>query len=165
MVCGNITGNVSDPITITFYASEPPAPTPISNLSSTDNVGSYNLNPTENLNPIVNQETHNLDSTKTAGTHSLGTIMEYIISIGLLATALMVCVVVFIIVISIILIRSKAKIEAALQQSASLGETIHVEPMYEDITGPLPSESAIDTQDNVAYGHAWPHSNDNSEIT
>ena len=84
---------------------------------------------------------------------SLGTNTEYVISIGLLATVLMVCIVVFIIVTSIILIKSKAKIEAALQQSASPGESIHVEPMYEDITGTVPSESAINTQDNVAYGH------------
>ena len=25
--------------------------------------------------------------------------------------------------------------------------------MYEDVTGPSPSVSAINTQDNVAYGH------------
>jgi hypothetical protein len=30
---------------------------------------------------------------------------------------------------------------------------MNMEPMYEDITGPLPSQSAITTQDNVAYGH------------
>jgi hypothetical protein len=72
--------------------------------------------------------------------------------------------VVFIIVTSVILIRSKAKIEAALQQSASQGETTGVEPVYEYITGPLPSERAIHVhvQDNVAYGHC---SNRNSEIT
>ena len=85
--------------------------------------------------------------------HSLGTSIEYITSIGLLATALMVCMAIFIIVITIIVKKSNAKLEAALQQSASQEETIHVEPMYEDITGPLPSESAINTQDNVAYGH------------
>ena len=84
---------------------------------------------------------------------SLCTNTEYVISIGLLATVLMVSIVVFVIVTSIILIRSKAKIEAAVQQSASQGEVIHVEPMYEDITRPIPSESAINTQDNVAYGH------------
>ena len=27
------------------------------------------------------------------------------------------------------------------------------EPMYEDVTGPLQSVGAINTQDNVAYGH------------
>ena len=129
--------------------------TPTSTLSSTDNTESYNVKPSETMSfyPIETQGTHGLDSTMTRDTHSLSTNTEYIISTGLLATVLIVCIVVFIIVISIILIRSKAKIEATLQQSASPGETIHVEPMYEDITGPLPSESAINTQDNVAYGH------------
>ena len=132
-----------------------PIITPTSTSSPTDNPESYNVKPTETMSfyPIETQGTHSLDSTMTRGTHSLSTNTEYIISTGLLATVLIVCIVVFIIVISIILIRSKAKIEAALQQSASRGETIHVEPMYEDITGPLPSESAINTQDNVAYGH------------
>jgi flagellar biosynthesis/type III secretory pathway M-ring protein FliF/YscJ len=125
-VCGNITGNVSDQISITFYSSEQPALKTMSKL----------------------------DSIETVGTHTPDTNTEFITSIGLLATALMVCVVVFIIVISVILIRSKAKIEAALQQSASQGETINMEPMYEDITGSLSSSSAISTQDNVAYGHS-----------
>jgi hypothetical protein len=154
VVCGNITGNVSDPISITFYASEPPPPTP-SNVSQTDNPGSHNLDPTENMMyPIKNQGMHNLNSTETVRMHSLGTNTEYIISIGLLATAMMVCVVVFIIVTCIILIRNKAKIEAALQQSASQGETINMEPMYEYINGPLPSESDMNTQVNVAYGES-----------
>ena len=129
--------------------------TPISTSSPTDDQESYNMKPTETMSfySIETQGTHGLDSTETRGMDSWGTNTEYVISIGLLATALMVCIVVFIIVISIILIRSKAKLEAAVQQSASPGETIHVEPIYEDITGPLPSESAIDIQDNVAYGH------------
>ena len=179
VVCGHTTGNVSDPISITFYAleqppqptspldnptshnldtpysSEPPAPT--TNYSSTDNPWSYNLDPTENMSLYTTEKQgiDNLDSTatETVGMHSSDTDTRYKTSIGLLATALMVCVVIFIIVISIILIRSKAKLEAALQQSVSPGETIHEEPMYEDITGPMPSESAINTQDNVAYGH------------
>ena len=28
-----------------------------------------------------------------------------------------------------------------------------MESMYEDVTGPTPSVSAINTQDNIAYGH------------
>ena len=32
--------------------------------------------------------------------------------------------------------------------------TIHNEPMYEDVVGPLPSVNVINTQANVAYGHA-----------
>ena len=129
--------------------------TPTSTLSPTDDQESYNVKPTETMSfySIETQGIHSLDSTETSGMDTLGTNTEYVISIGLLATALMVCIVVFIIVTSIILIRSKAKLEAALQQSASQGETIHVEPMYEDITRPLPSESVINTQDNVAYGY------------
>ena len=117
------------------------------------NIANCSINKKLTFYPTEIQESHSLDSTETRGMDSLGTNTEYVISIGLLATALMVCIVIFIIVTSIILIRSKAKIEAALQQSASPGETIHLEPMYEDITGPLPSESVINTQDNVAYGH------------
>ena len=130
-------------------------PTPISTLSTTDSLKSYNVKSTETIStyPIEIQGTHCLDSTETRRMDSWGTNTEYVISIGLLATVLMVSIVVFIIVTSIILVRSKAKIEAALQKSASTGETIYVEPMYEDVTGPLPSESAIHTQDNVAYGH------------
>ena len=61
---------------------------------------------------------------------------------------------VFIIVIVIILGRSKAKIKAASQLSNRAEETMHVhdEPVYEDITGQLPSVSVINTQDNAAYG-------------
>jgi hypothetical protein len=174
VVCGNIVGNASDPINITLYASETPATTtgPIdnpnldtsyasstTNFRPTDNPESHNLEVTENLTllSIENLETHyNLDySTETVGTHIPGTNTEFVTSIGLLATALMVCVVVFIIVTSVILIRSKAKIKAALQQSASQGETTGVEPVYEYITGSLPSEleSDMNTKDNVAYGH------------
>ena len=132
-----------------------PIQTPISTFSTTDSLESYNVKPTETMSfyPTEIQGTHGLDSTETRDTDSWGTNTEYVISLGLLATALIVCIVVFKIIIYIILIRSKAKIEATLQQSASPGESIHVEPMYEDITGPLPSESAINTQDNVAYGH------------
>ena len=117
------------------------------------NIANCSINKKLTFYPTEIQEAYSLDSTETRGMDSLGTNTEYVISIGLLATALMVCIVVFIIVTSIILIKSKAKLEAALQQSASQGESIHVEPMYEDITGPLPSESVINTQDNVAYGH------------
>jgi flagellar biosynthesis/type III secretory pathway M-ring protein FliF/YscJ len=112
-----------------------PIPTHIIDFLSPE---SQNVTEYTSLYPIENQGTRNT---------------EYIISTGLLATALMVCVVVFIIVTSVILIRSKAKIKAALQQSASQGETINMEPMYEDITRSLPSASDLNTQVNVAYGH------------
>ena len=45
---------------------------------------------------------------------------------------------------------------AASQLSKRAGETVHVhdEPVYEDITGRLPSVNVINTQDNTAYGLA-----------
>jgi hypothetical protein len=123
VVCGNITGSASDPISIHLERSAP--------TSSTMST---------------------LDSMETVRTHTPGTNTEYVYtSTGLLATALMVCVVVFIIVTCIILIRSKAKIKAALQQSE---ETTCVEPVYEYITRSLPSESDVNTQVNVAYGES-----------
>jgi hypothetical protein len=150
VVCGNIVGNASDPINITLYVSEPPATTrsPIDN----PNLDTSYAPSTTNFSPTDNPESHNLDPTESM--HTPGTNTEHIYTfIGLLATALMVCVVVFIIVTSVILIRSKAKIKTALQQSASPGETTGVEPVYEYITGSLPSESDMNTKDNVAYGH------------
>ena len=89
-----------------------------------------------------------------ASTFVLGTTTVYtsIASISSLATALIISVVVSITVILIILMRSKAKIKAAIEvQPANRAE--RTEPMYEAVTGPLPSVSAINTQDNVAYGH------------
>ena len=77
----------------------------------------------------------------------------YTISISSLATALMVSVVVFITVIAIILRRNKAKSKAGLEpelRETARSSSTHMESMYED---PLPSLTAINTQDNVAYGH------------
>ena len=77
----------------------------------------------------------------------------YTISISSLATALMVSVVVFITVIAIILRRNKAKAKAGLEpelRETARSSSTHMESMYED---PLPSLTAINTQDNVAYGH------------
>ena len=112
MVCGNVTGNPSDPISIVFY-----------------------------------ELTHNSET---------NTAVPYIIIIGFLIATLLVCEVVSITAIAIILRRSKAKINAALESHAA-AETTHCqvrdEPMYEDVTGPLPSVSVINTQDSVAYGH------------
>jgi hypothetical protein len=69
----------------------------------------------------------------------------------------MVSVVVFITVIVFILRRNKAKAEAGLelQSNTARSSSTHniMESMYEDVTGPLPSVSVINTQDNVAYGH------------
>ena len=70
-----------------------------------------------------------------------------------LATALFVSIIVFPTVITVILMRSKAKIKAALEITNRAERSTHMESMYEDVTGPLPSVSAINTQGNVAYGH------------
>ena len=81
------------------------------------------------------------------------------IPISLLVTALMVSVVVFITVIIIILRKSKANAKAGLEQlqltnTARSSKTHNnMESMYKDVTGPLPSVPAINTQDNVAYVH------------
>ena len=85
--------------------------------------------------------------------HNSATNTVYTISISSLATALTVSVVVSITVIVIILKRSNTKINALEQQL--INRSINMEPMCEDVTGPLPSVSAINTQDNVAYGQ--PH--------
>ena len=81
--------------------------------------------------------------------------MEYIISIGSLATALIIIVVVSITVIVVTLTKSKAKIKAVLdlQLTNRMERNTHMESVYEDITGPLHSVSTINTQGNIAYGH------------
>ena len=126
-VCGDITGNISDTVSITFYANE---------LTGI---------PTDTTE---NQDKHNSGSTEIMGMHILA-----IVLIGSLAAALIVCVVVFIAVLLIILRRSKAKINAALELSNRAEGTTHDDPMYEDVTGSSPSDGIINTQDNVAYGH------------
>ena len=111
VVCGNITGSESEPISIIFYTTE-------QTRASTD---------------VQNSDTNTV----------------YTISISSPATALIVCVVVSITVIVIILTRNKAKIKAAREPS----NRAEREPMYEDVTGPIPLVSAINTQVNIAYGH------------
>ena len=133
VVCGNITGIESDPVSITFYATEQTR----AQISI--------------LHPTDKEVIHNSDTTEILGNHNSDT---YMISISSLATALIVSTVVFVSVIVIISTRSKAKIKAAHKQSNGAEGTIHDEPMYEDLTGPSPSVNVIDTQANVAYGHA-----------
>ena len=80
----------------------------------------------------------------------------YTISIGSLATALIVSVVIFITVIAVTLIRSKTKIKAAhdLQLTNRIESSTIMESVYEEVIGLSPSASSINTQKNVAYGHA-----------
>ena len=78
----------------------------------------------------------------------------HIISFSSLATALFVGAMASLIVIAILLKRSKAKIRAASVQSNRAERTAHNEPVYKNVMlSPLPSVSAINTQDNAAYGH------------
>ena len=74
----------------------------------------------------------------------------YTISIGSLATALILSLVVFMTVIVATLTRSRTKIKAELTSRAE--RNIHMESVSEDVTGPIPSVSIINTQDNTAYG-------------
>ena len=91
------------------------------------------------------------------GIHSSDSCRVYIISISVLATVLSVSVAVSItvIVMAIIITRRKAKAEVGLdlQLTNRTEKDRDTDSTYEDVTGPLPSASAISTQDNVAYGH------------
>ena len=109
VVCGNITGNISDPVRVNT---------------------SFQC-PMEKRNTV------------------------YIASIGSLAGTLIISYAIFEIVIVVIL-KCKAKIKAMLdvQPTNKTGRNIqNMESMYEDVTRPLPSVSAINTLDNIAYGH------------
>ena len=112
------------------------------------------------MTEFENQSTYNSDTTETQGIHNLNadTLVGYTVSIGVLAAALIICAVVSIIVITIILRRNKA----ANTTIATFAELNRVErrvdddePLYEDITGRLPSISTVTTVtvDNVAYHH------------
>ena len=76
----------------------------------------------------------------------------YVASITSLAIALIISIMALLMVMIIILIRSKAKSKTALdlQVTNRAGRSTHMESMYEV---PLPSVSAIHTQDSTAYGH------------
>ena len=131
VVCGNITSTTSDPISIVLYATESTIRTP-----------------TGILRPTENQSTPNSDTTETVD--MLNSAIN-IISFSSLAVALTASVVASVTVIAVILVRSRAKIKALELQLTN--SSTDMEPMYEEATGPLPSASAISTQDNVAYGH------------
>ena len=67
-----------------------------------------------------------------------------------------------IIVIVIVIARRKAaKTQAGLdlQLKNRAEKSRGTDSMYEDVTGPLPSASAISTQDNVAYHHTHKQKN------
>jgi hypothetical protein len=92
--------------------------------------------------------------TETTVRTPMATSRVYIISFSCLATALFVGAVASLTVITIFIKRSKAKTRAVSVQSNRAEGTTHNEPGYENVTlSPSPSVSAINTQDNVAYGH------------
>ena len=109
VVCGNITGNFSNPISINLY-------------------------PTDIITAIYPTD-----------------ITAYIAAISSLATFSVVSIAALLAVI-VILIRSKAKIKAALDRQATdtAVRSTQMESVYED---PIPSVSGINTKDNIAYGH------------
>ena len=138
VVCGNITSNISDPINITLYTTESTVNTPTDSLHPTENQGICNSNTTESM-----------------GMNNPATTQLYIIFFSNLATALFVGAVASSTVIVIFLKRSKVKIRPALVQSNNGERTTHNEPAYGNvIPGPISSASAINTHDNVAYGHS-----------
>ena len=136
--CGNIAGNVSDPISITLYPERVPVDSP---------------QPTENLST----QNSGTDTTETMGVETMTPNTEaYAISIGSLGIALIASVVVFVMVIVIILRRTKVKMKAAIgSPHREERTTIHGDPMYEDVArfSSLSVGTIINTQDNVAYGH------------
>ena len=81
--------------------------------------------------------------------------MVYRISIISLASALTVSIVVSVILIVIVIIlrRSNIKIKAAQERSSGENNSTRMESMYANVTTQSPSAGAIDTHDNVAYGH------------
>ena len=139
MVCGNITGNISDPINIILYTTESTVKPLTDRLYyTTENQGMHNST-TETMR-MNNSPTSNLK--------------VYIISFSCLATALFVGAVASLIAIVIFLKRSKAKIRAVSVQSKKTEGTTHYEPAYENVMlSPSLSVNAINTHDNVAYGN------------
>ena len=92
------------------------------------------------------------------GIYSSDSCQAYIISTSVLATVLSVSTVVSITIIVIVIViarRKAAKTQAGLdlQLKNRAEKSRGTDSMYEDVTGPLPSASAISTQDNVAYHH------------
>jgi hypothetical protein len=132
-----ITGNISDPISIVFYATE----------QNTTTTGTLHVTSTKT------QGTYDPGTKETVGIRTNADIpVVYTISIGVLAAALIICVVVSITVITIIL-RSKTKITATVAQLDRAEERESDEPMYDNVTGPLSPVSTVTTRDNVAYHH------------
>jgi ribosomal protein S26 len=115
--CGDIAGNISKPVRVIQRA------------------------PIDGLQLMESHSTRNSDTTEALGMPNATINTVYITSISFLATALIITATIFTTVIAI-KTRSKAKIKAALNRA---GGGIHNEPVYEDVSGPSPSVSTIDT--------------------
>ena len=102
-----------------------------------------------NISDPIRVNTDILFRTENLSTHKSVTNTVYILSIGFLATALIISVAVII----IILRRNKAKTKAALEQSNRAEGALPMQSTYDIITDPSPQDGTINTQDNVAYGH------------
>ena len=91
-------------------------------------------------------------------TDSLSTDTAYIIiSTGLLATALIACIAVFLTVMIIMSIRNRARNKAATELHVIKrgARTTQADSMYEDVMTPSLPVGAISTKDNVAYSHTY----------
>ena len=100
------------------------------------------------------------------GIHSSDSCRAFIISTSVLATLLSISIVVSITIIVIVIViarRKAAKTQAGtgldLQLTNRAEKSRGTDSMYDDVTGPLPSASAISTQDNVAYHHTHKQKN------
>ena len=141
VVCGNITSIASDPISINLYTTEPTVSIPTGSLHPTENQGTYNSNSTETMGM-------NNSESATSQVNNLATSQAYIISFSSLAMALIVVAAVSLTAIATVLKRRQGKAPDVFNRAE---ETTSDRPMYENVTGPLPSVSEISTQDNVAY--------------
>ena len=99
-----------------------------------------------NVSDPIRVNTDTLFCTENLSTHKSATNTVYIVSISFLATALIFSV-------AVIIRRNQAKTKAALEQSNGSEEALPMESMYDIITDSSQAISAINTQDNVAYGH------------
>ena len=103
-------------------------------------------NTTGNVSDSIRVNTDILFCTEYPSTHKSVTNTVYIVSISFLATALVFSV-------AVIIRRNQAKTKDALGQSNGTEGALPMESMYDIIADSSQAISAINTQENVAYGH------------
>ena len=116
-------------------------------------------NITGNASDAIRVNTSSLHPTGHLNLYNLVSNTAFIISTSSLATALIISVMASTIVIAVILKKYKTKAVLDLLPVSRAEGSTHMESVYEDVTGPLSSVSAINTQDNVAYGHTQTSTN------